>query len=154
MGKTSKVVICGMKSVGKTAILEQLIYGNVTATTEFYPTIEDIYVSNVETDRGTKEKFCFYDTAGLLAPSIENSPSSGYQSLPKHYMAFADGYVLVYDVRKPESLSVLMSLHKDIERSKEKKEVSSAVNTISNNLIYKNFKYNFVVLDYDYSSWK
>lgn len=30
MGKTSKVVICGMKGVGKTTILEQVIYGNVT----------------------------------------------------------------------------------------------------------------------------
>lgn len=28
--KIAKVVICGMKSVGKTTILEQLIYGNVT----------------------------------------------------------------------------------------------------------------------------
>lgn len=30
MGKTSKIVVCGMKGVGKTALLEQLIYGNVT----------------------------------------------------------------------------------------------------------------------------
>lgn len=28
--KVAKVVICGMKSVGKTAILEQLIYGSIT----------------------------------------------------------------------------------------------------------------------------
>lgn len=33
MGKTSKVVICGMKGVGKTTILEQVIYGNVTKYT-------------------------------------------------------------------------------------------------------------------------
>jgi len=33
MGKTSRVVVCGMSSVGKTAILEQLIYGNVTTAT-------------------------------------------------------------------------------------------------------------------------
>lgn len=31
--KIGKVVICGMKGVGKTAILEQLIYGNVTPDT-------------------------------------------------------------------------------------------------------------------------
>lgn len=31
MGKTSKVVVCGMKGVGKTAILEQVIYGNITS---------------------------------------------------------------------------------------------------------------------------
>lgn len=33
MGKTSKVVICGMKGVGKTSILEQVIYGNVNSGT-------------------------------------------------------------------------------------------------------------------------
>lgn len=33
MGKTSKVVVCGMKGVGKTTILEQVIYGNVTPST-------------------------------------------------------------------------------------------------------------------------
>lgn len=31
--KVAKVVICGMKSVGKTAILEQLIYGCITPDT-------------------------------------------------------------------------------------------------------------------------
>lgn len=68
MGKTSKVVICGMKGVGKTAVLEQLIYGTVNLKSCFYPTIEDIYVANIETDRGTKERVCFYDTAGLEPP--------------------------------------------------------------------------------------
>lgn len=33
MGKTTRVVVCGMKSVGKTALLEQLVYGNVTSKT-------------------------------------------------------------------------------------------------------------------------
>lgn len=30
MGKGCKVVVCGQASVGKTAILEQLLYGNHT----------------------------------------------------------------------------------------------------------------------------
>jgi predicted AAA+ superfamily ATPase len=33
MGKTARVVVCGLKRVGKTAILEQLIYGNISNTT-------------------------------------------------------------------------------------------------------------------------
>jgi NF-kappa-B inhibitor-interacting Ras-like protein len=33
MGKTTRVVVCGMKGVGKTALLEQLIYGNVDKKT-------------------------------------------------------------------------------------------------------------------------
>lgn len=31
MGKSCKVVVCGQASVGKTAILEQLLYGNHVA---------------------------------------------------------------------------------------------------------------------------
>lgn len=33
MGKIIKVVVCGMKGVGKTAILEQAVYGNITDRT-------------------------------------------------------------------------------------------------------------------------
>lgn len=36
MGKTAKVVVCGMKGVGKTAVLEQVIYGNLTTKTVNY----------------------------------------------------------------------------------------------------------------------
>nr|CAD7196996.1 unnamed protein product [Timema douglasi] len=34
MGKTARVMVFGMKGVGKTAILEQLIYGNITSTSK------------------------------------------------------------------------------------------------------------------------
>jgi NF-kappa-B inhibitor-interacting Ras-like protein len=146
MGKTSKVIVCGMKGVGKTAILEQLIVGNVQRSTEFSPTIEDIYAANIETDRGTKEKLYFYDTAGSLPPSVEGSPISNFQGIPKHYMAFADGYVLVYDTRKPESLNLLMLLQKDIERSKEKKEVSAMTIFIPPLLSSVNFQTTIVIL--------
>ncbi|XP_034949343.1 NF-kappa-B inhibitor-interacting Ras-like protein [Chelonus insularis] len=119
MGKATKVVVCGMKGVGKTALLEQLIYGNVTLKTEIHPTIEDIYVANVETDRSTKEKIRFYDTAGLEA--LQSNTNN--QQLARHYLGFADGYVLVYDTAKPESLDVLFPLKKDIDKNKDKKEI-------------------------------
>lgn len=128
MGKLSKVVICGMKSVGKTAILEQLIYGNITPKSPLYPTIEDIYVANIETDRGSKERVCFYDTAGL-EPPLTGPPQSptmqltANQVLQRHYLGFAEGFVMVYDTTRPESLDVLMYLKKDIDRNKDKKEV-------------------------------
>ena len=32
-----------------------------------FSTIEDIYVSYIDTDRGQKEKVRFYDTAGLVS---------------------------------------------------------------------------------------
>ncbi|XP_068084481.1 NF-kappa-B inhibitor-interacting Ras-like protein 2 isoform X2 [Anabrus simplex] len=119
MGKTTRVVVCGLRSVGKTAILEQLIYGNVTKTAELHSTIEDIYVANIETDRGTREKVRFYDTAGL---DYSNPASREQSQLARQYIGLADGYVLVYDTDRPESLDVLVSLKKDIDRNRDKKE--------------------------------
>lgn len=92
--KVGKVVICGMKGIGKTAILEQLIYGNITPDSvcisfelmmlfsikycivylrvcvcaffqEIHPTIEDTYVASVDTGRGVRDILRIYDTAGL-----------------------------------------------------------------------------------------
>uniref|UniRef100_A0A1B0BUF3 Uncharacterized protein n=1 Tax=Glossina palpalis gambiensis TaxID=67801 RepID=A0A1B0BUF3_9MUSC len=40
IGKVGKLLICGMKGIGKTALLEKLIYGNVSVETEFHPTIK------------------------------------------------------------------------------------------------------------------
>ncbi|XP_063218337.1 NF-kappa-B inhibitor-interacting Ras-like protein 2 isoform X2 [Bacillus rossius redtenbacheri] len=120
MGKTAKVAVCGMKGVGKTAILEQVIYGSVDKSTEFQPTIEDIYVANVETDRGTREKVRFYDTEGLAGGRDQ-------AQLARQCIGLADGYVLVYDTDRPESLDALLAFKKEIDRNRDKKEVSMVV---------------------------
>ncbi|XP_054252837.1 NF-kappa-B inhibitor-interacting Ras-like protein 2 isoform X2 [Indicator indicator] len=56
MGKSCKVVVCGQASVGKTSILEQLLYGNHVVGSEMIETQEDIYVGSIETDRGVREQ--------------------------------------------------------------------------------------------------
>ncbi|KAL1491004.1 hypothetical protein ABEB36_011666 [Hypothenemus hampei] len=127
MGKTAKVVVCGMKGVGKTAILEQVIYGNVTSNTEFHPTIEDIYVANIECDKGAREKVRFYDTAGLESSQTSTASGTTSQQLLRHYLIFADGYILVYDTEKSNSLDSLQSIKKDIDKNKDKKEVTIIV---------------------------
>uniref|UniRef100_A0A8C0GJB3 NFKB inhibitor interacting Ras like 1 n=1 Tax=Chelonoidis abingdonii TaxID=106734 RepID=A0A8C0GJB3_CHEAB len=93
MGKGYKVVICGMASVGKTAILEQLLYGKHTVGLEEGATVEDVYLASVETDRGVKEQLRLYDTTGL---------QEGVE-FPKHYFSVADGFILVYAVNSFES---------------------------------------------------
>ncbi|KAM4724781.1 NF-kappa-B inhibitor-interacting Ras-like protein 1 isoform 2-T2 [Anableps anableps] len=93
MGKGCKVVVCGQAAVGKTAILEQLLYGNHSVGSESSETQEDVYVASVETDRGVKEQLRLYDTKGL----------QDTQDLPKHYYSVADGFVLVYSVDSLES---------------------------------------------------
>ncbi|XP_030380030.1 NF-kappa-B inhibitor-interacting Ras-like protein isoform X2 [Scaptodrosophila lebanonensis] len=35
IGKVVKILVCGMKGVGKTALIEQLVYGNINAETIF-----------------------------------------------------------------------------------------------------------------------
>ncbi|XP_070540765.1 NF-kappa-B inhibitor-interacting Ras-like protein 2 [Ptychodera flava] len=81
MGKTVKVVVCGSPGVGKTAVLEQAIYGShVPGKSNNFPTVEDIYVAMIDSDKG-KEKVRFYDTAGL---------DNDVPDLPKHYFSIAD----------------------------------------------------------------
>ncbi|KAJ3609620.1 hypothetical protein NHX12_024139 [Muraenolepis orangiensis] len=118
MGKGCKVVVCGQASVGKTAILEQLLYGNHTVGCETSETQEDVYVASVETDRGVKEQLRLYDTKGL---------HNELDDLPKHYYLVADGFVLVYSVDSLESFKKVDILKKEIDKSRDKKEVAVIV---------------------------
>ncbi|KAG5265078.1 hypothetical protein AALO_G00261190 [Alosa alosa] len=117
MGKGCKVVVCGLASVGKTAILEHLLYGNHIVGTESNQTQEDVYVASVETDRGVREQLRLYDTRGL---------HDGVD-LPKHYFSVADGFVLVYSVDSLESFKKVDALKKEIDKSRDKKEVTVIV---------------------------
>ncbi|EAA05174.3 AGAP011283-PA [Anopheles gambiae str. PEST] len=111
--KIGKVVLCGGKGVGKTAMLEQLIYGHVTIDSELHSTIEDTYVASVDTGKGSRDMLRIYDTAGL----------QGNVQLPRHYLLFADAFVLVYDPSDPASLDLLAGIKSDIDKYKDKKEM-------------------------------
>lgn len=76
-------------------------------------TQEDIYVGSIETDRGVREQVRFYDTRGLR---------DGLE-LPKHCFSCTDGYVLVYSTDNKESFKRVELLKKEIDKSKDKKEV-------------------------------
>lgn len=81
-------------------------------------TQEDIYVASVETDRGVREQLRLYDTRGLYDG----------QELPKHYYSVADGFVLVYSVDSMESFKKVDVLKKEIDKSRDKKEVQNDKN--------------------------
>lgn len=66
-------------------------------------------MANVETERGVKEKLRFYDTGSDFMSNVN--------------LQHADGYILVFDPTKMESLDYIISAKKDIERNKERKEV-------------------------------
>ncbi|OCT74161.1 NFKB inhibitor interacting Ras-like 1 S homeolog isoform X2 [Xenopus laevis] len=113
MGKGSKVVVCGFAAVGKTAILEQLLYGNYRLDLEHIETLEDVYIATVETDRGVKEQLRLYDTQGVREDT----------ELPKHYFSFADGFILVYSINCLESFKRVKLLKKEVDKFSDKKEV-------------------------------
>ncbi|XP_006271903.1 NF-kappa-B inhibitor-interacting Ras-like protein 1 isoform X2 [Alligator mississippiensis] len=117
MGKGYKVVVSGAAAVGKTAVLEQLLYGHHAAGLEEGATLEDVYLASVETDRGVKEQLRLYDTRGL-EEEVE---------LPKHYISLADGFVLVYAVNSLESFQRVELLKREIDAFRDKKEVTIVV---------------------------
>ena len=82
----------------------------------FSSTLEDVYVANIETDRGTKEKVRFYDTQGVDVDFKDTA-------IPKHLLAAADGFLIVYSVDDWKSFQVAETIRKEIRRECEKKDV-------------------------------
>lgn len=81
---------------------------------EIHSTIEDTYVASVDTGKGSRDTLRIYDTAGL----------QGSVQLPRHYLAYPDAFILVYDPSDPSSLDMLGGIKSDIDKYKDKKEVS------------------------------
>lgn len=79
-----------------------------------------MYVAWVETERGVREQLRLYDTRGL----------HDGQELPRHYFSVADGFVLVYSVDSLESFRKVDTLKKEIDKSRDKKEVWLCVSTV------------------------
>ncbi|CAG0885692.1 unnamed protein product [Cyprideis torosa] len=110
--RLNRVVVCGARKVGKTAIIQQLLYGNVTKESKLYPTIEDIYISSIATDRGIREKVQLCDYSG----------TRGLKEIPKHFHYIADGYVLVLALDDDDSALQADTFRRDIERNKERRD--------------------------------
>lgn len=68
-----------------------------------------------------------YDTAGVEHSQITTANGTTNQQLPRHYLVLADGYIFIYDTSDTSSLDVLVSLKKDIDKNKDKKEVAIVV---------------------------
>lgn len=71
----------------------------------------------MDTGRGPRELLRIYDTAGL----------QGNIQLPRQYLSFPDGYILVYDPSDSSSLDMLAHIKNDIDKNKDKKEVTIIV---------------------------
>ena len=112
MGKITRLVLCGSAGVGKTSFMKQMLH---TEEQLVYPTIEDTYMIQVDTERGVKETVKVIDTRGDLWSSAATFPS--------HYFNFADGFVLMYSNTDPESFRCVESIKKELDRARDKKDV-------------------------------
>lgn len=117
-GKTCKIMVCGHKGCGKTSVLEQLIYSHNPLKADIQPTLEDIYCAMIDNDRGGKEKVQIFDSRGVSPSKVEAM---------KSHLSHADGVVLMYAINNKESFLVLEQLKKDIDKHKDKKELSFLV---------------------------
>uniref|UniRef100_A0A2S2NNH5 NF-kappa-B inhibitor-interacting Ras-like protein n=1 Tax=Schizaphis graminum TaxID=13262 RepID=A0A2S2NNH5_SCHGA len=131
MVKNYRVVVFGVKGVGKTAILEQAIYGHFSKNYKLWPTIEDIYQASIEIGKNIREQVRFYDTAGLdltqlpevgLYSNPDPSLMLSFGQIAKQYASIADAFILVYDTSRPETFDCLVTLKKEIDKNKEKKD--------------------------------
>lgn len=135
MGKTYKIIVCGKKALGKTTLLEHLIYNNtvnnnhhnrltnspsITTVSQerYFSTIEDIYVACWEKDKGIKEKLRFYDTKGM-----ESAKDSESINQSRHLFSSCDGAVLIFSSLDPDSIQCIEKIKLEIEKSKDKKEI-------------------------------
>lgn len=71
-------------------------------------------MASVDTGKGSRDTLRIYDTAGL----------QGSVQLPRHYLSYPDAFILVYDPSDPASLDMLGGIKADIDKFKDKKEVS------------------------------
>jgi len=117
MGKITRVVLCGSESVGKTSYVNRLINPQPqTGDDTCYPTIEDFYMVNVETDRGVKELVKIIDTSG----SAWSKQQPGF---PSHYFNFADGFIIFYDSCNLKSFKCVETIKKELDKVRDKKDV-------------------------------
>ena len=117
MGKITRIVLCGSENVGKTSYVNRLInpqpqLGDCIC----YPTIEDFYMVNVDTDRGAKELVKLIDTSG----SAWSKPQPNF---PSCYFNFADGFILFYDSCNLESFKCVETIKKELDKMRDKKDV-------------------------------
>ncbi|KRX63688.1 NF-kappa-B inhibitor-interacting Ras-like protein 1 [Trichinella sp. T9] len=113
MVRLARVLVCGAKKVGKTAILSQIANGINLVGQPYCPTIEDTYFLEVCTEKST-DMLILLDTAGL--DDLEPLPK-------KNKFQAADAVILVCSVDQPYSTAFLDVVNEQVRSiAKDRKE--------------------------------
>jgi small GTP-binding protein len=124
MGKLFKILVVGRKEIGKTLLLEQLIYNRQSE--KYFPTIEDIYVAYWEKDKNIKEKFRFYDTKGM-----ENASDVDTIDTYRYLFTMIDACIFIYSSSDPESYKCIEKIKMEIDKEKTKEKSREIINYIA-----------------------
>ncbi|KAL1234736.1 NF-kappa-B inhibitor-interacting Ras-like protein [Trichinella pseudospiralis] len=113
MVRLARVLVCGAKKVGKTAILSQIANGINLVGQPYCPTTEDTYFLEVCTEKST-DTLILLDTAGL--DDLEPLPK-------KNKFQAADAVILVCSVDQPYSTAFLDVVNEQVRSiAKDRKE--------------------------------
>lgn len=123
--KNIKIFVLGSPSVGKTSIIQQIIFGSLVSgphITQPAPTIEDVYFATPTTTHHSHDKnavsrddrILFFDVAGIK-PNIDIE-------LLRSYIAYADEFILVYAINDRPTFNLVDTVKKLIDQSKGKRD--------------------------------
>ncbi|KAL5475604.1 hypothetical protein EMCRGX_G025436 [Ephydatia muelleri] len=107
--KAHRLVVLGNSKSGKTAVIEQLVFGNHVVGQESSSTLGDVYEVCAEAGSGNTEKLQIFDTPGDLFTA------KGPQE-QEHFLSIAEGFVLVYEVTNKDSYDNVTLLRQKISQ--------------------------------------
>jgi len=113
-----KIVVMGKPKVGKTALIEQYVYGRFLS--EYNPTIEDVYEKNTQgaVNKNGKQSvhLHFWDTSG---ETCEDDIDMNKSRERARYYEFADAVILVYDAEnKDNTFTAVKIMRNEIEKTR------------------------------------
>lgn len=120
--KNLKFFVLGAPKVGKTSILQKLVFANQSQDEKYPSTIEDVYftvIDNSSLDKNNSnregDRLLFFDVAGI-------GNNIDIESV-RNYLAYADGFILIYSINDRQTFNIVDNLKKLIDQSKDKKDI-------------------------------